>query len=462
MPKQRVLVVDDEQGMLEVCADILSSIPDVLVSVELDGVRAAERIEIEEFDLLLLDMHLPGTNGADLLRKAKQINPDTLVLMMTAYPDVSDAVDCIKIGAEDYITKPFLPDDLRAAVKGLLDRSRLHHENRLLEREGETPHRFDGMIGKCEAMQKVFETIRLVAPTDADVLIQGETGTGKELVARSIHKRSTRHEARIVPVDCGAIPEDLLESEFFGHERGAFTGAHARSLGLLEFTDGGTFFLDEIGELPYRLQAKLLRVLQERSIRRVGGTDEIAVDIRVVAATSRDLESEIKAGRFRDDLYYRINVARIQLPPLRERAEDLPLLIEGFMDRYTQEMGRDGVSLSDEAFEALQSYQWPGNVRQLQNVLRRTLAMARHELLSVQDLPDEIIADLDQRPHGSNGAFFSEREQVLRTFERDFLHRLLKECDGDTALAGQRSGLPRGTLYRLLSRHGLKASQYRE
>ena len=303
VPKQHVLVVDDEQGMLEVCDDILSSIPKVRVSLEPDGIRAAHRIEHENFDLLILDMQLPGTSGSELLRKAKQRNPDIRVLMITAYPKVSSAVECMKLGADDYITKPFLPDDLRSAAEHLLEQARHRRDNELLRQPGDHPYRFDGIIGKCEEMQKIFETIRLVAPTAADVLIMGETGTGKELVARCIHTHSTRQKARIVPVDCGAIPEDLLESEFFGHERGAFTGAHARSLGLLEFADGGTFFLDEVGELPFRLQAKLLRVLQERKIRRVGGSEEIAVDVRVIAATSRDLDSEVQAGRFRDDLF---------------------------------------------------------------------------------------------------------------------------------------------------------------
>ena len=378
--------------------------------------------------------------------------------MITAYPKVSSAVECMKLGADDYITKPFLPDDLRSAAEHLLEQARHRRDNELLRQPGDHPYRFDGIIGKCEAMQKIFETIRLVAPTAADVLIMGETGTGKELVARSIHTHSNRQQARIVPVDCGAIPEDLLESEFFGHERGAFTGAHARALGLLEFADGGTFFLDEVGELPFRLQAKLLRVLQERKIRRVGGSEEIAVDIRVIAATSRDLDSEVQTGRFRDDLFYRINVARIELPPLRERAEDIPLLVGYMMERFAPEMSREGISLSEDALEVLQIYHWPGNVRQLQNVIKRTLAMARHDVLSVADLPDELVESIASRPRRTRGGFFAARDQ----FEMDFLRDILRECNGDVALAANRSQLPRGTFYRLLTKHGLKASDFRE
>jgi len=317
MSKTRVLVVDDEVGMLEVCAETLARLPEVVVLVESDGRRAAEQLNAEHFDLLIQDIRMPGTDGMDLLRLARQNDPDLAVLMMTAYPTVETAVESMKLGAADYITKPFTPEALLATVQRLLEGYRLRQENLLLSRLVERPYVFDEIIGASPAMRAVFDTIERVAGTNTDVLILGETGTGKELVARSIHKRSPRGGQRFVPVDCGAIPEDLLESELFGHERGAFTGATSRSLGLLEFADKGTFFLDEVGELPIRLQAKLLRALQERRIRRVGGHDEIEVDVRVIAATSRNLEAEINNQRFRDDLYYRLNVARIELPPLR-------------------------------------------------------------------------------------------------------------------------------------------------
>ena len=256
------------------------------------------------------------------------------------------------------------------------------------------PSTFDALIGKSPVMQQVFTTIRQVAKTDVDILIHGETGTGKELVARSIHGHSRRRDAPFVPVDCGAMPEHLVESEFFGHERGAFTGAYEQSVGLLEVAHGGTLFLDEIGGTPLSLQAKLLRVLQERSLRRVGGRKEIDLNLRVIAASSRDLATELRARRFREDLYYRLNVVQIVLPPLRERQEDIPLLIADFVDRYLQEMGRPTVELKPEVIEVLTAYSWPGNVRELQNVLKRALAMSHGSTLSLHDLPDEIVVRL--------------------------------------------------------------------
>ncbi len=308
MAKLRVLIVDDEEGMLEVCRDTLRGLPDVQITTESQSTRAAERLATESFDLLIVDVRMPGLSGVDLLRLRGSATRIFIVLVLTAFPTVETAVESMKLGAADYITKPFLPDELLATVGRLLEERRLRQENLLLARQVEHAWRFGDIIGRGSAMQKVFETIRRVGGTDADVLVLGETGTGKELVARAIHQGSRRSSGRFVPVDCGAIPEDLLESEFFGHERGAFTGAVTRSLGLLEFSNRGTFFLDEVGELPVRLQAKLLRVLQERKIRRVGGTEEIDVDVRVIAATSRNLDQEIAEHRFRMDLYYRINV----------------------------------------------------------------------------------------------------------------------------------------------------------
>ncbi|HJZ12351.1 MAG TPA: sigma-54 dependent transcriptional regulator, partial [Acidobacteriota bacterium] len=299
--------------------------------------------------------------------------------------------------------------------------------------------------------------------TDVDVLIMGETGTGKELIARSIHKRSRRKEGRFVPIDCGAIPGDLLESEFFGHERGAFTGAHARRMGLLEFANQGTFFLDEIGELPLMLQVKLLRVLQERKIRRIGAQEEIDVDVRVIAATARNLSAEMRERRFRDDLFYRINVARIELPPLRERLEDIPLLVEHFADRYAKELGLKNVTIDPKAMECLMHYLWPGNVRELQNVLRRTLTMMRQETLSLDDLPDEILIQAAQNnslAKDRNG-FFHMRAQRMDAFEKEYLVSLLASCHGDIGCAVREAHIPRATLYRLLKKHNLDPDDFR-
>jgi DNA-binding NtrC family response regulator len=461
MPRVRILVVDDEEGMLEVCAETLRQLPDTEVCCEQQSRRAAERLATDRFDLLIADVRMPELDGIQLLRIARTHHPDLAALMLTAYPTVETAVQSMKLGAADYVAKPFMPEELEAAVRRLLETRRLREENLLLSRHVERNYMFDELIGRSAAMQTVFDTIRRIAETDTDVLILGETGTGKELVARSIHGRSNRREGRFVPVDCGAIPEDLLESEFFGHERGAFTGAHARSLGLLEFADKGIFFLDEIGELPLRLQAKLLRVLQDRHIRRIGAQDEIAIDVRVIAAASRDLEEEMSQQRFRMDLYYRINVGRIVLPPLRERADDIPLLVDALVKRYAREMRREDVEVDPEVLEILSSYPWPGNVRELQNVIKRTLTMLREPIITAEDLPDDIVVRATGHPLGGQGGFFDLRDCRLAHFERDYLRNIMRSCRGNVPEAARQARLPRGTLYRLLKKHRMDPGEFR-
>lgn len=463
MPKARVLVVDDEEGILEVCSEILKKIPEVEVSVEKRSEQAARILESESFDLLIVDIRMPGMDGVQLLRHARAHDPAVAVLMLTAYPTVESAVESMKLGAIDYVTKPFLPDDLLLTVRRLLEERKLREENALLQRIVERPYSFDQIIGKTPAMQCIFEKIQQISRADVDVLITGETGTGKELVARSIHRRSARCNGRFVPVDCGAIPADLLESEFFGNERGAFTGAQTRRMGLLEFAHRGIFFLDELGELPLPLQSKLLRVLQERKIRRVGGQEEIDVNIRVIAATSRDLQQEMKEKRFRDDLYYRIHVARIDIPPLRERREDIPLLVKHFVQQYGREMGREEVQIDPAVLEVLIQYDWPGNVRELQNVLKRTLAFLRPDTLRADDLPDELLVQVAHHSFHSQerSNFFHLRAQRIDSFEKEYLSQLLEKYHGDVLTAAAEAQIPRATLYRLLKKHHLDPEQFR-
>ncbi|MBI4521393.1 MAG: sigma-54-dependent Fis family transcriptional regulator [Gemmatimonadetes bacterium] len=462
MVKARILVVDDERGMLEVCRDVLSKLSNVEIVLEDDSTRAADKISADGWDLLVADVRMPGVDGVELLRIARERDPELPVLLLTAYPTVETAVESMKLGAADYLTKPFLPDDLLATAQRLLESRRLHEENRLLRRQLERAYAFGDMIGTSPGMRAVYETIERVAPTDVDVLITGETGTGKELVARSVHQRSSRSGARFVPVDCGAIPEDLLESEFFGHERGAFTGAYARSLGLLEFANRGTFFLDEIGQLPPKLQAKLLRALQERKIRRLGGKDEIEVDVRIVAATSLELEEEARKERFRMELYYRVNVARIELPPLRQRLEDISLLTTHFVDRYAREMGREGVETDPQVLEVLCAYPWPGNVRELQNVIKRTRATIRTDTITLDDLPDEIVTAAGARVGKAPRGFFAARERQVSEFERQYLTDLVRTHQGEVTRAAAEAEVPRGTLYRLLKKHGIDPAAFRD
>jgi two-component system, NtrC family, response regulator PilR len=462
MREQRVLVVDDEPGMLEVCVATLAEIPHLRVVTEQDSARALERLARESWELLITDLCMPDVDGMQLLRAARERDADLPVLMLTAFPSVETAVESMKHGAADYLTKPFLPDDLLLTARRLLETRQLKAENRLLRRQVERGYAFGEMIGESLAMQEVFDLIEQVASTDVDVLITGETGTGKELVARSIHQRSHRSEKRFVPIDCGAIPEDLLESELFGHERGAFTGAHARSLGLLEFAHKGTFFMDEVGQLSPKLQAKLLRALQERRVRRVGGTQEVDVDVRVLAATALDLQAEVSAQRFRMDLLYRINVAHIHLPPLRQRTGDIPCLVHHFLARYSQEMGRAGTAFDTSAMEVLCGYAWPGNVRELQNVLKRTIALTRRGIILAEDLPEAVVsAAATPNANGADPGYFEMRDHHLAQFERDYLHRLLQLCRGNISQAASEARLPRGTFYRLLGRHDLDPASYR-
>ncbi len=317
------------------------------------------------------------------------------------------------------------------------------------------------MIGGCPAMRKVFDIIEQVAHSDVDVLVVGETGTGKELVARSIHRRSRRAAGPFVPVDCGAIPENLLESEFFGHEKGTFTGADSRRIGLLEFADRGTFFLDELAELPLLLQAKLLRTLQERKIRRVGGREEIDIDVRIVAATARNLEDMIRQGLFRQDLYYRINVVRIDLPPLRQRGDDIGLLAEYMAQRYSREMGRSIKSITPEAYQVLSHYRWPGNVRELQNVIRRAIALSKGPLIELDDLPDDLVAAAGEGRSTGTIGYFELRDARLAEFEQQYLTDLLARHHGDVRTAALEAKLPRGTLYRLMKKHDLDGGSFR-
>ena len=312
-------------------------------------------------------------------------------------------------------------------------------------------------------MQQVYSVIDRVAASAVDVLVTGETGTGKELVARALHRRSRRSSGPFVPVDCGAIPDALLESELFGHERGAFTGADAKRIGLVEFADGGTLFLDEVGELPLPLQAKLLRVLQERRVRRVGARQDIAVDVRVVAATSRNITSMVEQGSFRRDLYYRINVVRIDMPPLRVRGDDIGLLAESFANKASQEMGRNVGGLSTDVYQILKSYHWPGNVRELQNVVRRAIAMTRLPVAGVEDLPDDVVAAAGRAAGAEAGAvgYFAQRAQHIAAFERTYLTELLSRHLGDVSSAAREAHLPRGTLYRLMKGHALDGASFR-
>jgi two-component system response regulator PilR (NtrC family) len=387
--RPRILVVDDEPSMREMLRIVLRRDGYDVVLAQ-NGTDGLERLRTEPFDMLLSDIRMPDISGVEVLRAAKQINQEILAFMMTAFASTDTAVEAMRLGALDYFTKPFSMDEMRLKIRQHLEARRLKHENLLLKRALNTRHGFSSILGRSDAMQVVFAAIQTVATNTSTVLITGESGTGKELVARAVHFNSLRRDCPFVAVNCGAVPETLLESELFGHMRGAFTDAHMNKKGLMEVAEGGTIFLDEIGEMAPTMQVKLLRVIQDRRFRRLGGTDEVQADVRIIAATNQDLPKMVALGRFREDLYYRLNVMSIHVPPLRDRVEDVPLLAAHFLEQFAEQMGKTVRTISAPALQLLQEHQWRGNVRELQNALERAVALERTEAILPESLPNDV------------------------------------------------------------------------
>jgi len=389
MIPKRVLIVDDEENFRHMLSVILKK-EGYDVEAASNGEEALQKVTLSPYDQVLCDIRMPKMDGLDFLNEAKKAGVASTIIMMSAYGTVDIAIEAIKLGAYDYISKPFKPDEVILTLKKAEERERLRRENELLRKEVKKEYSFENIISKNKQMQKIFEVITKVAQYKSTILITGESGTGKELVARALHYNTDRAQNPFVAVNCGAIPENLLESELFGHAKGAFTDAIRTKKGLFEEADGGTLFLDEIGELPPQLQVKLLRVLQEGEIRRIGESKPIQVDVRIVAATVKDLVKEVNEGRFRDDLFYRINVLPIHIPPLRERNEDIPLLTTHFVRKYSQAMSKNVVGIDSKALEALMNYKWYGNVRELENTIERAIVLADRENIEMENLPLEI------------------------------------------------------------------------
>jgi len=383
----KILIVDDESSLREMLSILLQR-EKYQVDQAADGDAAFIMAMDTNYDLIISDIQMPKMTGIQLLRKLRDRENDVTVLMITAFSSTEEAVEAMKLGAYDYITKPFKNDEIRLVIKNALERGQLKQENRLLKQQLGQRFSFKSLIGKSPAMSKLIALLERIAPSNVNVLITGESGTGKELVAKALHQNSERKKNPFVPINCGAIPENLLESELFGHEKGAFTGADKRKDGLFESADSGTLFLDEIGELPMGMQVKLLRVLQEREFRRVGGTKNIPLNIRLVAATNQDLAERIKTGDFREDLFYRLNVVSIELPPLRARIDDIQLLINKFYQRLT---GKEEYPIQKKALELLLNYGWPGNVRELENLVERSVVLGDSGELSIECLPAQIM-----------------------------------------------------------------------
>jgi two-component system response regulator PilR (NtrC family) len=389
MSAARVLIVDDERSMRDLLAMTLEKAGHDVTAAD-GGEAAIEAIRKESFDGIITDLRMPKVDGMQVLRAARDLSPETAVIVVTAVASTETAVEAMKLGAYDYITKPFKLDEVNIILKNGLERKRLRDENLYLRRQLETQHRFENIIGKSIRIVEVFDTIRKIADSPATAMITGESGTGKELVARAIHFNSQRRDKPFVSVNCGAIPEGLMESELFGHVKGSFTGAVANKVGLFTAAEGGTLFLDEITEIPPLLQVKLVRAIQMREVRRVGDTKDIKTDVRLIAASNRDLETAVREGVMREDLFYRLNVIPIQLPPLRERHEDIPLLVAHFIQRFSKELGKDVRGVTPEAMALLERHHWPGNIRELENAIERAIVLGNGDMVGVDWLPESV------------------------------------------------------------------------
>jgi two-component system response regulator PilR (NtrC family) len=439
----RILVVDDERSMRELLAIVLRREGYAVLLAE-NGRSAIELLEREPVDLLISDIKMPDVSGVDVLRAAKRVDQDILGIMITAFASTESAVEAMRLGACDYLSKPFDIDLLKMKVREKIENRQLRQENVLLKRTLGLSHQFANIIGRSETMLDVFKMIDTVARTNSTILLTGESGTGKGLVAQAIHFHSLRRERPIVSLNCGAMPEALLESELFGHMRGAFTGADANKKGLLEVAEKGTVFLDEIGDMSGVMQVKLLRVLQERRFRRVGGLEEMQADIRVIAATNRDLNKAVAEGRFREDLYYRINVIPIALPPLRQRREDIPLLAEHFIARYSEQMGKAITGIARASMELLQQYDWPGNIRELENVIERAVALERTPTILPETLPATLRSGARAGIAAGSDALPLEGfdlEAHVKEIERNYIAEALQRAGGVQVKAAELLGM---------------------
>ncbi|MBC8419665.1 MAG: sigma-54 dependent transcriptional regulator [Proteobacteria bacterium] len=442
--KPRILVVDDEKPMRESLKDWLRE-DGYEVGLAAGGMDAIDMAMKNGWEVILLDLKMPGMDGLETLRKLKEVRPDAEILMMTAYATVDTAVQAMKEGAFDYLVKPFDPEEVQIQIQKIVSHKELLLENILLRKKLEEKYQYDEIIGKSDAMQALFELIARVAPTDSTVLITGESGTGKELIARAIHANSQRCYMPFIAVSCGALPESLLESELFGFEKGAFTGAENMRKGRFEMAHQGTLFLDEIGDISLKTQIDLLRVLQQKEFTRLGGEVSISADVRILSATHRDLQKAISENRFREDLFYRLNVISIHVPPLRERQEDIPLLAKAFIRKYGTGMGKEGAPITPPALRLLMQYDWPGNVRELENVIERALVIGRGKEIAAEDLP---FTSHDRR--------YKEFPKSLRMMEKLHIERILREDNWNISRAARDLDIDRQTLYNKIEKYGIK------
>ncbi len=442
--KPRILVVDDEESIREFLDIMLRKEGYEVTCVE-DGQKAIDTLKKKSFDLLISDLQMPNVTGIELLKHCRETYPDLLFMMITAFGTAESAVEAMKMGAYDYITKPFKIDEVRINIANALRSRNLEVENRVLRKELQKEYSFQNLVGNSEAMHKIFELIRKVSDSPTNVLVTGESGTGKEMVAKAIHYNSPLKDRPFVSVNCGAIPENLVESELFGHKKGSFTGAIADKDGLFEVADGGTLFLDEIGELPLSSQVRILRAIQEKTVRRVGGTEDIKVEVRIIAATNRDLEFMVQQGTFRQDLYYRLNVINIRTPALRERRDDIPLLASHFLQKYSERFNKAIQTISKEAMDLLRKYDFPGNVRELENIIERTVALESGATVLPESLPQFVNTPSGRKMVSSDGIEITDDgidlQKVLDQLEKELLVKAIHQANGVKKRAAKLLGI---------------------
>ena len=453
--KSKLLIIDDEKNTREGLRRALAVSYDV--SIIDNGQSALKMLAEEEFDVVLTDLRMPGLDGLSFLKKLSDHKSPPVCIMFTAYGSVENAVEAMRAGAYHYLTKPVNLENLELVLKRALESRRLAKENKDLKQELASKYAFGNMIGKSAIMQEVFDTIKQIAAARSTVLLTGESGTGKELAARALHELSDRSDKPFVAVHCAALTRNLLESELFGYEKGAFTGATERRIGRFEAADGGTIFLDEIAEIDPSVQIVLLRILETRSFERVGGSESIEVDIRLIAATNRDLKEMVDQGEFREDLYYRLDVLHIVMPALRERREDIPLLLKHYLDFFNKENDRKIEGVTSEALAILTAYNWPGNIRELRNTVERMVVMARKEVISVNDIPREIKENASvSRSIRSSDSIAPEKSLDINANEKSLIIKALDECNGNRTAAAKKLGISRRTIIRKISQYGLR------
>jgi len=447
-----ILIIDDEESILDAYSQVLRK-EGYLVKEARDGNEGLTVFSQETFHVVFLDLKLPGTNGMQVLSQIKETSPETPVIIITGYASIESAVEAIKRGAFDYMGKPFTPEELRVITKKALESRKMLFENIYLRRELEAKSEFELVVGKSKAMRNVFDIVSRVSPTETTILITGESGTGKELIAREIHNHSLRRQAPFVVVDCGALVETLFESELFGHVKGSFTGAHETKHGRFEVAHGGTIFFDEISNISLNIQAKLLRVIQERDVTRIGSTKPIKVDVRILAATNENLAELVTKGKFREDLFYRLSVVPVHLPPLRERKEDIPLLVQHFLQKYNKKAKKNINAVSSQAIKALMEYDWPGNIRELENTIERAVVLAKGNGIDLEDLMYHGIS--------ASPALLSPVEGKYRTLEeveREYIKAVLRSHFGNRSQTARILGIDRKTLWAKLKKYNLTST----